>query len=138
MRQHSIKTTYLIHKTLAENTTVNSLIPEANMYLLINNMDSDFPYLVIRRTNIQSERGDKDFIGDIVNFNITVYSDDYYEGANIADAVRLALEGWILNDDEIHLENILLTTASEEWYNDTCMQSMNFRAEVSNNQQVTT
>jgi len=132
MRQHSIKTTYLIHKTLAENTTVNVLIPETNMYLLKNDMDSPYPYLVIKRTNITSERGNKDFIGDIVNFNINVYSDKYEDGANIADAVRLALEGWILQDESIRLENIQLTSASEDWSYDTCMQSMNFRAEVSN------
>ena len=132
MRQHSIKTTYLVHKTLAQNELVNTLIPESNMYLLVNNTDAQYPYLVIKRTNIQSERGNKDFIGDIVNFNINVYSDKYEEGANIADAVRLALEGWILQDESIRLENIQLTSASEDWSYDTCIQSMNFRAEVSN------
>lgn len=132
MRQHSIKTTYLVHKTLAQNELVNTLIPESNMYLLVNNTDAQYPFLVIKRTNIQSERGNKDFIGDIVNFNINVYSDKYEEGANIADAVRLALEGWILQDESIRLENIQLTSASEDWSYDTCIQSMNFRAEVSN------
>ena len=132
MRQHSIKTTYLVHKTLAQNESVNTLIPESNMYLLVNNTDAQYPYLVIKRTNITSERGNKDFIGDIVNFNINVYSDKYEEGANIADAVRLALEGWILQDESIRLENIQLTSASEDWSYDTCIQSMNFRAEVSN------
>lgn len=132
MRQHSIKTTYLIHKTLAENTTVNALIPEANMFLLVENMDKPFPHLVIKRTNITSERGTKDFIGDIVSFNISVYADKYEVGAEIADAARLALEGWILQDESIRLENIQLTSASEDWSYDTYIQSMNFRAEVSN------
>ena len=130
MRQHSIKTTYLIHKTLIDNSDMTELIPEENMYLLVAEPETDYPYLVIKRTGIQSERGNKDFSGDIVSFSITVYSDKYDEAADIADAARFSIENHILQDDSVRLENIQITGASEDWVSDAYEQTVSFRAEV--------
>lgn len=132
MRQHSIKTSNLIHKKLIENESVMELIPEENIYLCAADANTNYPYAVIRRTGIQSERGNKDFVGDIVSFTISIYSDEdnYDLGVDIADAMRFALEGWILEENDIRLENIQLTSATEDWVSDAYMQSISFRAEV--------
>lgn len=132
MRQHSLKTSNLIHKKLIENETVMGLIPEENIYLCAADANTNYPYAVIRRTGIQSETGNKDFSGDIVSFTINVFSDEdnYDLGVDITDAIRFALEGWILEYDNIRLENIQLTSASEDWVSDAYMQSISFRAEV--------
>lgn len=130
MRQHSIKTTYLIHDTLVKNADVTALLNEDNLFLLVAEPEVNYPYAVIKRTGIQSERGNKDFAGDIVNFSINVYSDKYDEAADIADAIRFALEGWILQDSNIRLENITITSATEDWVSDAYEQTLSFRAEV--------
>jgi len=133
MRQHSIKTSYLIHKTLVSDTDLLELVPEENIQLLFAQEGTTFPHVIIARTGIRSERGNKDFIGDIVNFNILVVSDKYEAGADIADAIRFDIENHILQDSEIdiRLENIILTGASERMNYDAFIQEMNFSAEVS-------
>ena len=78
-----------------------------------------------------SGRGDKDYIEDTVNFRIDVYSDKYDQAADIADAIRFALEGWVLQDSSIRLTNITLTSANEDWITDAYEQSISFKAEVS-------
>lgn len=131
MRQHSIKTTYLIHHTLINNSAVSELISENNIFLLVAEPEVNYPYAVIKRTGIMSGRGDKDYIEDTVNFRIDVYSDKYDQAADIADAIRFALEGWVLQDSSIRLTNITLTSANEDWVTDAYEQSISFKAEVS-------
>jgi hypothetical protein len=132
MRQHSIKTSYLIHKTLVSDNDLLELVPEENIQLLFAQEGTTFPHVLITRTGIRSERGNKDFIGDIVNFNILVVSDKYEVGADIADTIRFDIENHILQDSEIdiRLENIILTGASERMSYDAFIQEMNFSAEV--------
>ena len=77
MRQHSLKTTYLIHETLVKDENITSLINEKNIYLLIAEQEVTFPYCIIRRTGCKSENGNRDFAGDIVSFNIKIYSNKY-------------------------------------------------------------
>lgn len=131
MRQHSLKTTYLIHKTLVSNDLLMTKIDEANIQLLVSQMNTTFPNVVITRTSIKSERGNKDFIGDIVSFNIRVYSDKYDVGVDIADTIRFILENREFQDDSIRIENIILTGATETMSYDTFVQDMNFQCEVS-------
>lgn len=132
MRQHSLRTTYLIHKTLVENEEITALVPEEQIVLLLNVVDGVWPLVTIRRAGITPARGNKDFAGDNVTFNITVYSDKYDETIDIAEAIRYSLEGYDLQDEEVRLEDIRLISASEEW-NDYCFeQSMTFGAEVLN------
>lgn len=130
MRQHSIKTTYLIHKTFVEDANVMALIPEEHVYLLVAEADTDYPYAIIRRDGISSERGNKDFVGDIVQFTVKVYSDKYDESADIADAMRFSIENHILEDELIRLQNINLISSAEAWVSDSYEQSMTFSAEV--------
>ena len=133
MRQHSIKTSYLIHKTLVSDNNLLELVPEENIQLLFAQEGTTFPHVLITRTGIRSERGNKDFIGDIVNFNIIVVSDKYEIGADIADMIRFDIENHILQNSEIdiRLENIILTGASERMSYDAFIQEMNFSAEGS-------
>lgn len=130
MRQHSIKTTYLIHKTFVEDTELMKLIPEAHVYLLVAEADTDYPYAIIRRDGISSERGNKDFVGDKVQFTVKVYSDKYDESVNIADAMRFSIENHILEDELIRLQNINIVSSTEAWVSDSYEQSMTFSAEV--------
>lgn len=133
MRQHSIKTTYLIHKVIVSDETVKNMIAENHVYLLIPEQDMDFPYAVIRRTGIRSESGNKDFAGDIVGFSIKIYSDEYDEAMNIADAIRFLIERHVITDESlnIRLDNIKMVGSVENWEYDSFMQEISFEANVS-------
>jgi len=130
MRQHSLKITYLIHKTLVEDTEVKKLIAENHIWPIVVPENTTYPYMTIKRNGIQNMVGNKDFAGDTVNFTLSVYSDDYDDSVSIADAVRLAIENHILQDDSIRLERITITSASEDWVGNAYEQTMSFRAEV--------
>lgn len=130
MRQHSLKVTYLIHKTLVEDTEVKKLIEENHIWPIVVPENLTYPYMTIKRNSIQNMVGNKDFAGDTVNFTLSVYSDDYDDSVSIGDAARLAIENHILQDDSIRLENITIISASEDWVGNAYAQTMSFKAEV--------
>ena len=132
MRQHSLKTTYLIHKTLASDTELLKLISDKNIYLLVAEPETVFPYAIIKRDNVSTETGNKDMAGDRVSFSIKVYSDKYDVAINIADCMRFLIEGHVYQDNEIRLQNIKFISSSEAWVSDSYEQSMSFSAEVTN------
>ena len=133
MRQHSIKTTYLIHKVLVSDEELMNMISENHVYLLIPEQDMDFPYAIIRRTGIRSESGNKDFVGDLVGFSIKIYSDEYDEAMEIADKIRFLIERHVIEDPDlqIRLDNIKMTGSVEDWQYESFMQEISFEANVS-------
>lgn len=133
MRVHSIKTTYLIHETLVKDSEVKKLINENNVFLVIGEPEATYPYAIITRSFIRSGSRNKDFVSDIVSFNIKVYAQEYNIAADIADAMRFALENHILSDSLIKISNIEVTNVSESWNGDAYLQNMDFQCEVENN-----
>lgn len=130
MRQHSIKATYLIHKTLVDDTDFIKLIPEINIWPVVVKADQAYPYLVIKRDSIQTNNGTKDFWPDVITFSIRIFSDDWDQTVDIADAARFLLENRIIQDDVLRMERITLISSSEDWVGDAYEQTLVFRAEV--------
>lgn len=133
MRQHSIKTTYLIHKVLVEDQDLMTLIGGADhIQLLIGDPDINtmYPIINIKRDLVSPMKSNKDFGSDRVQFSIKVYSDDYKNSIDIADAIRFALEWHTFQDTEIKLVNVELVSCSENWVRDAYEQSLTFNSEV--------
>lgn len=133
MRQHSIKTTYLIHKVLVEDQDLMTLIGGADhIQLLIGDPDINtmYPIINIKRDLVSPMKSNKDFGSDRVQFSIKVYSDDYKNSIDIADAIRFALEWHTFQDTEIKLVNVELVSCSENWVRDAYEQSLTFISEV--------
>lgn len=133
MRQHSIKTTYLIHKVLVEDQDLMTLIGGAeHIQLLIGDPDINtmYPIINIKRDLVSPMKSNKDFGSDKVQFSIKVYSDNYKSSIDIADAIRFALEWHTFQDNEIKLVNVELVSCSENWVKDAYEQSLTFISEV--------
>ena len=133
MRQHSIKTTYLIHKVLVEDQDLMTLIGGADhIQLLIGDPDINtiYPIINIKRDLVSPMKSNKDFGSDRVQFSIKVYSDNYKSSIDIADAIRFALEWHTFQDNEIKLVNVELVSCSENWVKDAYEQSLTFISEV--------
>ena len=133
MRQHSIKTTYLIHKVLVEDQDLITLIGGAeHIQLLIGDPDINtmYPIINIKRDLVSPMKSNKDFGSDRVQFSIKVYSDNYKSSIDIADAIRFALEWHTFQDNEIKLVNVELVSCSENWVKDAYEQSLTFNSEV--------
>lgn len=133
MRQHSIKTTYLIHKVLVEDQDLMTLIGGADhIQLLIGDPDINtmYPIINIKRDLVSPMKSNKDFGSDRVQFSIKVYSDNYKSSIDIADTIRFALEWHTFQDNEIKLVNVELVSCSENWVRDAYEQSLTFNSEV--------
>ena len=133
MRQHSIKTTYLIHKVLVEDQDLMTLIGGADhIQLIIGDPDINtmYPIINIKRDLVSPMKSNKDFGSDRVQFSIKVYSDDYKHSIDIAYAIRFALEWHTFQDNEIKLVNVELVSCSENWVRDAYEQSLTFNSEV--------
>ena len=133
MRQHSIKTTYLIHEYLVSNQDLMKIIPESNIFLVVGEPEAVFPYAIITRTSIKTPaQTNKDYNEDSVTFNIKVYSDKYDSSVDIADMIRLLLERRVIQDNLIRISKIELTYCSEQWIGDAYQQNMDFQCIVEN------
>lgn len=130
MRKHSLKSTQYIHNKLINTTNVVNLINENNIFLLIAEPDTKYPYVVITRTRVTSRDENKDFNTDEIGVNIKVWSDKYDEAVNIADAIRFAIEGKEIDTDTETMDSIVLSSSSESWTGEAYLQSMDFTAEI--------
>lgn len=130
MRKHSLKSTQYIHNKLINTSSVTSLINENNIFLLIAEPETKYPYAVITRTRITSRDENKDFSTDEIGINIRVWSDQYDEAVNIADAIRFAIEGKEIEMDKEVMDSIELSSSTESWTGDAYLESMDFTAEI--------
>lgn len=130
MRKHSLKSTQYIHNKLINTSSVTSLINENNIFLLIAEPETKYPYAVITRTRITSRDENKDFSTDEIGINIRVWSDQYDEAVNIADAIRFAIEGKEIEMDKEAMDSIELSSSTESWTGDAYLESMDFTAEI--------
>lgn len=130
MRKHSLKSTQYIHNKLISTSSVTSLINENNIFLLIAEPETKYPYAVITRTRITSRDENKDFSTDEIGINIRVWSDQYDEAVNIADAIRFAIEGKEIEMDKEVMDSIELSSSTESWTGDAYLESMDFTAEI--------
>lgn len=130
MRKHSLKSTQYIHNKLISTSSVTSLINENNIFLLIAEPETKYPYAVITRTRITSRDENKDFSTDEIGINIKVWSDQYDEAVNIADAIRFAIEGKEIEMDKEVMDSIELSSSTESWTGDAYLESMDFTAEI--------
>lgn len=130
MRKHSLKSTQYIHNKLINTSSVTSLINENNIFLLIAEPETKYPYAVITRTRITSRDDNKDFSIDEIGINIRVWSDQYDEAVNIADAIRFAIEGKEIEMDKEMMDSIELSSSTESWTGDAYLESMDFTAEI--------
>lgn len=130
MRKHSLKSTQYIHNKLINTSSVTSLINENNIFLLIAEPETKYPYAVITRTRITSRDENKDFSTDEIGINIKVWSDQYDEAVNIADAIRFAIEGKEIEMDKEVMDSIELSSSTESWTGDAYLESMDFTAEI--------
>lgn len=131
MAKHSLKSTFYIHEKLIDTQSVINLIDEDNIFLLVAEAETDYPYAVITRTRINSTNENKDFNTDEIGFNIRIWSDKYDEAVEIADAMRAALEGRVIEtDDNEIIDSITLTSSSESWTGDAYLESIDFTADI--------
>lgn len=88
---------------------------------MIADEGATFPFVVYQRSGTTAA-GDKDGSEERVTLAVTIAADNYRASVEAAAAALEALQ----NRRTAHVEDIRLDSATEAWYNDTFLQTLNF------------
>ena len=123
---NSILVTKYIRKFIVENKEVSKLINTNNVFPLIANADTTFPFVVYGRASLVPTYTKDLLTENSITIYIYVVSDKYIESLEIANAIRHSIESHIYKDDEITIDAIKLESITEETSDDAYIQKMNF------------
>lgn len=97
------------------------------IFPLISEQNTTFPFIVYKRTGIISAYSkDRYTANESVTMDIIIASDKYNETIEIAELVRLSLEGKKGLYSGIQIEEIRLLSADEDFMEDTYIQTITF------------
>lgn len=115
-----------IYDILHSNTDMVAKLQD-KVFPLIADNNTTFPFIVYKRTGIiPAYTKDRFSANDSVTVEIIVASDKYNETVEIADLVRLALEGKKGTYSNIWIEDIRMVSADEDFIEDTFIQTITF------------
>lgn len=120
----------LIYQTMANNAAIVEYVDD-KIWPVVAPYEVTNPYIVFTRTNDYSSAYSKDgIVGDTVNFQINVFSDKYIDCVEIANLVRNSFEGHKISNDELEIYSIRMTNASEQFAEDTFIQTLTFECQT--------
>lgn len=120
----------LIYGTISSSAEVTSLV-DNRIYPIVAPAETTYPFIVYTRANAYPNTHTKDgWVGDNASFQITIVSDKYFESADIANNVRDLFENCRISNEELSIENIRMTSASEAFSEDAYTQTLYFDCEA--------
>jgi len=128
----------LIYDTLDNSSELSSYVGERIWPLVApytKPEDVIYPFIVFSKTNISSYTLDKDgWYNDTVDFQIVVESEKYLESIEIANLIRQLFEDQRVIDEGLNiiLDEVKMTNISENFTDDTFIQTLFFRGYVEN------
>lgn len=112
---------------------LNQALQTTNIYPIVAENGTTYPYIVYKRTNLSNTTFTKDGIcEDSCGYSITIISDKYDEGVELANQVRRIMEKPKLVSEDLEINNNRLISANEEWANDAYLQELNFNCKINN------
>lgn len=105
-------------------------IEGVGVYPLVADNDAKFPFLVYKRMNLTSNGCKDGYYEDKATVEITVVTDTYYKGIDIARQVRDLLEKQTVYYNGMKLNNSYLSFATEEYINNAFIQRMQFNMTI--------
>ena len=117
-----------IYNTLSGDSSIN-----CKVYPLVADNDAKFPFIIYRRANLDSATSKDGVFEDNVDVEITVVSDKYSVGVELASQIRNDFEKMSVIYDNMEIMDGDLNLATEEYSNNAYVQRMNFNFKVKNN-----
>ncbi len=115
-----------IYEMLHSDTAIMAKLQD-KIFPLISEHNTTFPFIVYKRTGIvPAYTKDKYAVNESVTMDFIIASDKYNETIEIADLVRLSLEGKRGLYSDIKIEDIRLLSADEDFIEDTYIQTITF------------
>lgn len=121
----------VIKDILYQDETLNNLVKN-QVFPLIAEENTTFPFIVYRRNSIR-KASTKDYVNDeIASVDVVVASDKYSQSVEIAERVRFVLERGEYEGENFSVDNITLSNASEQYMQNTYIQTLTFEIEINN------
>lgn len=120
----------LIYQNMANDAAIVEYVGD-KIWPVVAPYEVTNPYIVFTRTNDYSSAYTKDgIVGDTITFQINVFSDKYVDSVEIANLVRNSFEGHKISNTELAICNIRMTNASEQFVEDTYIQTLAFECQT--------
>lgn len=127
----SINIGKVIKDILYQDETLNNLVKN-QVFPLIAEENTTFPFIVYRRNSIR-KASTKDYVNDeIASVDVVIATDKYAQSVEIAERVRFILERGEYEGENFSVDNITLSNASEQYMQNTCIQTLTFDIEINN------
>jgi hypothetical protein len=116
-----------IYNTLNQSENITCKI-----YPLVADNDAKFPFIIYKRVNLNSLMCKDGLYEDEATVEISVVTDKYSIGIEIANQVRELLESQTLNYQGLEITESRLMQASEEYNNGAFVQRLQFNFKINN------
>lgn len=127
----SLNTGKVIKEILYRDEALNTLV-KSQVFPMIAEENTTFPFIVYRRNSIR-KASTKDYVNDeIASVDVVIASDKYSQSVEIAERVRFVLERGEYEGENFSVDNISLSNASEQYMQNTYIQTLTFDVEINN------
>lgn len=127
----SINIGKVIYTLLNSDAELSNMV-NGNIYPLIAEQFTQFPFIIYKRSNLINA-SNKDGSGERVGVDVLIACENYADSVAIAERVRMALEGKSYNaDDDFNVDDIILNNAGEAFIQNTYIQQLTFTVIVDN------
>lgn len=121
----------VIKEILYRDEALNNLVKN-QVFPLIAEENTTFPFIVYRRNSIR-KASTKDYVNDeIASVDVVIATDKYAQSVEIAERVRFILEHGGYEGENFSVDNITLSNASEQYMQNTYIQTLTFDIEINN------
>jgi len=128
----TIDKTILVWKYLLpemkENEELLRYVNVNNFYPLVAKAETTYPFIIYRRDNINVTYTKTPYYNwsNTIYISVDIWTDDYTTGVEILNIVRSIYENKALNDEDLRLDNIRVSSIQEKFTQDGYCQTIQF------------
>ena len=113
---------------MKENEELLSYVNVNNFYPLVAKAETTYPFIIYRRDNINVTYTKTPYYNwsNTIYISVDIWTDDYTTGVEILNIVRSIYENKALNDEDLRLDNIRVSSIQEKFTQDGYCQTIQF------------
>lgn len=92
--------------------------------------EAKLPYISYRRAGMETVPVSGRKSADAIDFEVAIFTAEYAEGIDLAEAIRHALDGKEASYDGLTMRSCTLIDSVEDWANDAYIQQLKFRIKI--------
>ena len=123
---NTLKINKYIRKFLIENKELVKIVKATQMFPILANQNTKFPFITYQRTAVFSSYQKDGLTEDKITLEIIAVSDDYTQSIEIASLIRDTLEMKRFHDSDITIYSMLLESVHEEFADNAYIQRLVF------------